>query len=1641
MMKQWNNKLRSLFPLVLPIFLVALIPDRGSGQDPQIALTATVVSSTEITLTWTGTDNAGHQIQWNTGATANWASATTINIAPADNFGIGTEVNYSHSHTSLTPSTTYHYRIRPTSPDHSAGPPWPTSGNSVTSATTQSAGATQLPTPTNFGGSTSANGVDLSWDSQTDVTFEIEWDTLAAASRTWKTNIPDQTGTTYSHTGLQAGALYSYRIKAASKTATTDTPSDWSTVANATAGGQLFPIVGFDARKISGTSISLTWSQHPYADSYRIEESSDEQNWTLLAEPLASDFTGQPDYLHQGLQAQRYYYRIAAVSNTSNVARSEWATANATTEQVAIAAITNFTATPVHATRIDLSWDQHPQQDLVTGLEINWGTGANDLTNTSTRPKTATSWEHRGRSQGITYHYRIRAHDDNNNVGPWTDVIQAVTRTTAALDSLAPRNLTAHPGQGAIELEWNVPLNNANLEHYVISVSTNGSTWDDGLATGVTGRSYTHTGLGDGVTRHYRVAAVHSVDNEDVRSRWTSTATATTRATRAPTAPRKLTVNQSPEGIALTWQPPADSGAAAVTGYRIEASTDGGANWSQLAQVGTDTTYTHLDPTPEVRFHYRVRAINEHGASNPSNVVNVRALRRVPTAPRELRARVVDRSVRLSWLAPSDSGTAAITSYRVEFATDRTTTWTVLSETSTELTYTHQDPPPGTTVRYRVFAINRHGHSPASAVVSLRTQAAPPSPPRGLSARAIGTAVHLAWGAPTEDGGAPVSGYRIEIEVLGGWNVLVHDTQTSGTTYIHSDVRPGATLRYRVFAINSGGVSASSNIAQVQVQAVPPGPPAAISAIATSHTQIRVAWSPPKDAGGAPVTGYRVESSEDGTFWLPLDANQSATSTTYLHSDLEPATKYYYRVFAINKAGNGPPSEIAFATTAADLPGAPTTLTATVRGATRIDLSWRAPKYVGGISITGYQIEVSFDGVTWEILVDDTDSDEITYPHLGLSPSTTYYYRVSAINEVGVGEPSSVVHAITDATLPDKPTNLEATARSDSEIVLKWLAPEYDGGAPINGYLIEVSTDAGLTWSVARDNTGSNVTSFVDAELTPATTYHYRVAAINRIGTGERSEYAYAKTLAVVPDSPRNLEAEVVSSTLVELRWQPPEYDGGAPVTAYLLEISGDGRDWETLAEVMNDTEFSDDGVIPGRKWHYRVSAINEIGTGPPSNVVVVITDDPVQRASRVSEAILPKFAATAVSSTLRAISARVDAASKGGIADRRVNMMGARDGRLESLASGSSVTEQYNGLSIWSSADLTGLSDGSSTIEWDGEVFSVHAGIDGMLREGVLVGLAGSRSAGGFDFTDHTSSRDIAGTYDANLISMSPYFAWVRSDVTVWASTGFGWGEMAVSDSLAGERSSNITTSFVAVGGSKEIHEGPLGEFAVRAEGWTAGVDLAGNVPAYLNSGVDLDHINSMSFRMRRARVMLDWTAFSRSYEEHHTELLFQGGARVDRNGVETAVGGAEFGGGVRFESPTFRALGEGRMFIPHDSGYREWGVHGLIELRSRHDQGFALKVSPSYGQASSGISGLWESGVAHHLTDELPGGRVNAIIEYKIPSFGAIPYWRVDLVEGQRQLYAGFSYRFLNRVGLKSEAARRDGKNGLSLRGLWRF
>jgi hypothetical protein len=164
-----------------------------------------------------------------------------------------------------------------------------------------------------------------------------------------------------------------------------------------------------------------------------------------------------------------------------------------------------------------------------------------------------------------------------------------------------------------------------------------------------------------------------------------------------------------------------------------------------------------------------------------------------------------------------------------------------------------------------------------------------------LTASSSGGGVSLAWTAPTDDGGSPVTGYRVYRASGGATPVLL--ASPTGTAYTDSAATPGTTYTYAVAAVNRIGEGTRSNPVTGLVSAPPAAP---VLSVTTTKGLAKLSWTVP-DAGSAPITGYGIYR---GTAPGAETLIQTITSGT---SYVDTVTKgtYYYRVAANSSAGTG----------------------------------------------------------------------------------------------------------------------------------------------------------------------------------------------------------------------------------------------------------------------------------------------------------------------------------------------------------------------------------------------------------------------------------------------------------------------------------------------------------------------------------------------------------------------------------------------------------------------------------------------------------------------------------------------------------------------------------------------------------------
>jgi hypothetical protein len=276
----------------------------------------------------------------------------------------------------------------------------------------------------------------------------------------------------------------------------------------------------------------------------------------------------------------------------------------------------------------------------------------------------------------------------------------------------------------------------------------------------------------------------------------------------APDPPTNVTAEAGDTLAVVNWTPPVNDGGSPIVKYRI--SSQPGTDRVEVDAPATNGVFGNL--TNGIPYTFTVRAINADGisvASEKSNEVipGGGGAATAPGAPTNVQAEAGDGGATVSWTAPDDGG-SAITGYRINIQpgtgavpVDGPQTSTFVSGLTNGGEYT-----------FTVRAINMVGSGPYSTasnpVVPGGTAATVPDPPTNVTAVAGNASALVSWTPPANDGGAPVTRYRINVNPGGADMAIFAEAPATSVTF--PGLTNGVSYTFNVKAINLAGWSAPS---------------------------------------------------------------------------------------------------------------------------------------------------------------------------------------------------------------------------------------------------------------------------------------------------------------------------------------------------------------------------------------------------------------------------------------------------------------------------------------------------------------------------------------------------------------------------------------------------------------------------------------------------------------------------------------------------------------------------------------------------------------------------------------------------------------------------------------------------------------
>ncbi|NDE85816.1 MAG: fibronectin type III domain-containing protein, partial [Verrucomicrobia bacterium] len=335
------------------------------------------------------------------------------------------------------------------------------------------------------------------------------------------------------------------------------------------------------------------------------------------------------------------------------------------------------------------------------------------------------------------------------------------------------------------------------------------------------------------------------------------------------------------------------------------------------------------------------------GGGSGNDIVVYGTFTAIPSAPTITSITPGNRQLSVAFTAGSDGG-SSIMNY--EYSTDGGTSWRYTSGTTSPLLITALSTDGstalanGTSYNVQIRAVSMVGTGTATASTAA-TPRTTPGTPMILSVTPGNGQLTVSFGAPSSDGGSPITDYEYSIN---GGSSFTSRLSTS-TTFVIGSLMNGSSYNVQVRAVNAAGRGTATSSWAGTPRTTPNAP--SINYVTPGNKQLSVGFMAGSD-GGSAITNYQY-STDGGTSWRTHTSTFSPILITTLSTDgttaLANGTSYNVQLRAVNAAGSGTATS-STAATPRTTPGAPTSLALTP-GNGQLTASFFAPSD-GGSPIT-----------------------------------------------------------------------------------------------------------------------------------------------------------------------------------------------------------------------------------------------------------------------------------------------------------------------------------------------------------------------------------------------------------------------------------------------------------------------------------------------------------------------------------------------------------------------------------------------------------------------------------------------------------------------------------------------------------------
>lgn len=426
-----------------------------------------------------------------------------------------------------------------------------------------------------------------------------------------------------------------------------------------------------------------------------------------------------------------------------------------------------------------------------------------------------------------------------------------------------------------------------------------------------------------------------------------------------------------------------------------------------------------------------------------------------------------------------------------------------------------------------------------------------------------------------------------------------------GSSYdcVIQDLKPGQEYVVRVQVHYEHLQGNPSESVEFSTPPCEPERPLAPRLVTFTKNSLHLRWNI-SNCNGSPLQHYLLEYDEGRTG--PIASSSSGERTInfveavktkgrqYIVTKLQPSTLYHFRLAAVNDVGSSPYSPICSFSTQGNPPAAPKPPTLQSFSSSSLRLLWERRQTDGASCIYVLQM---LDRESGHGYLNVYNGPDCIYECCQLRRATLYCFRLRAENETGASAWSNEVSYKTSPERPGRPGKPYAKGKiHGNHFRVRWDPPTDNGGAEIQRYFLEINSGG---QKFERIYSGPDYETTCD-RLQPGTTYQLRTSCEGPGGFSPFSEVSHITSEAVVPvappapyyDNPPGPFAAV-------LRLEKPEYNGGAPILEYEVQLRRSGEQESPVPAYRGkDAYCVVKALQPGQQYEVQSRAINRIGAG-----------------------------------------------------------------------------------------------------------------------------------------------------------------------------------------------------------------------------------------------------------------------------------------------------------------------------------------------------------------------------------------------------------------------------------------------------------